>query len=186
VTLGGSGRLAVPTILLGLLLFALHGVFAVAPSAILTFFAEDVACAFPLLLCTVLLIGVCGPGRISVHRIGGAVVVYLLIGLFFSLLFDIVERLAPHGFSVGSEPAEPAPLGARFFYLSIITLTSVGFGDMAPVHPIARAGDAGGCAGPDLHSGAARAACDVGDRQSDDPSPGNVAAADRETGRPDP
>ena len=90
MTLGGSGRLAVPTILLGLLLFALHGVFAVAPSAILTFFAEDVACAFPLLLCTVLLIGVCGPGRISVHRIGGAVVVYLLIGLFFSLLFDIV------------------------------------------------------------------------------------------------
>jgi hypothetical protein len=30
------------------------------------------------------------------------------------------------------------PEGPRFFYLSIITLTSVGFGEMAPVHPFAR------------------------------------------------
>jgi Ion channel len=28
--------------------------------------------------------------------------------------------------------------GARFFYLSVISLTSVGFGDMAPLHPFAR------------------------------------------------
>jgi hypothetical protein len=86
----------------------------------------------------VLLIDVFGPGRISVNRIIGAVVVYLLIGLLFSLLFDIVERLAPHAFNVGAEAPGPAPAGARFFYLSIITLTSVGFGDMAPIHPIAR------------------------------------------------
>ena len=39
---------------------------------------------------------------------------------------------------MGPEPTPLTPAGARFFYLSVITLTSVGFGDMAPVHPVAR------------------------------------------------
>ena len=64
--------------------------------------------------------------------------VYLLIALLFSLLFDAVERLAPNAFTPGTDQQGPAPAGARFFYLSVITLTSVGFGDMAPVHPVAR------------------------------------------------
>ena len=88
----------------------------------------------------VLLIGVFAPGRISVNRIIGGVVVYLLIAVLFSLLFDIVERFTPHAFNVGSASAVPAaaPGGACFFYRSLITLSSVGFGDVAPVHPIAR------------------------------------------------
>ena len=140
LTLGGSGRFAVPTIVLGLLLFALQMIATTAPSLLLSVAAEGVACLFLLLLCTVLLIGVFAPGRISVNRIIGGVVVYLLIAVLFSLLFDIVERFTPHAVNVGSASAAPAaaPGGARFFYLSVITLSSVGFGDVAPVHPIAR------------------------------------------------
>ena len=140
LTLGSSGRFAVPTIVLGLLLFPLQMIATTAPSLLLSVAAEGVACLFLLLLCTVLLIGVFAPGRISVNRIIGGVVVYLLIAVLFSLLFDIVERFTPHAFNVGSASAAPeaAPGGARFFYLSVITLSSVGFGDVAPLHPIAR------------------------------------------------
>jgi len=140
LTLGGSGRFAVPTIALGLLLFPLQLVATAAPSLLLSVAAEGVASLFLLLLCTVLLIGVFAPGRISMNRIFGGVVVYLLIAVLFSLLFDIVERFAPRAFNIGSESAAPAtaPGGARFFYLSVITLSSVGFGDVAPLHPIAR------------------------------------------------
>ena len=139
LTLGSSGRFAVPTIVLGLLLFALQMIATTAPSLLLSVAAEGVACLFLLLLCTVLLIGVFAPGRISVNRIIGGVVVYLLIAVLFSLLFDIVERFTPHAFNVGSASAAPeaAPGGARFF-LSVITLSSVGFGDVAPLQPIAR------------------------------------------------
>jgi Ion channel len=72
------------------------------------------------------------------NRIIGAIAVYLLLGLFFALTFDLLERLAPGVFNMGPQPTPLTPAGARFFYLSIITLTSVGFGDMAPVHPFAR------------------------------------------------
>jgi hypothetical protein len=61
-----------------------------------------------------------------------------LAALLFALLFDLLERLAPRAFVMGPQPSPLTPAGARFFYLSIITLTSVGFGDMTPVHPIAR------------------------------------------------
>ena len=64
---------------------------------------------------------------------------YLLVPLIFALLFDVVERLAPQAFNMGPAQPERAPAGARFFYLSVITFTSVGFGDMAPLHPVARA-----------------------------------------------
>jgi hypothetical protein len=39
---------------------------------------------------------------------------------------------------MGQHPTPYTTPGARFFYLSVISLTSVGFGDMAPVHPLAR------------------------------------------------
>jgi hypothetical protein len=136
LTLGRTGGLAAPTILLGVILFALQVIDLEIPSSALALASEGAAGLFLVLLCTVLLIGLFGPGRITVNRIIGAVVVYLLIGLLFSLLLDLVERFSPGAFNVGTERPGPAPAGARFFYLSIITLTTVGFGD--PIHPFAR------------------------------------------------
>lgn len=140
LALGGTGRFAPAIIPLGILLLILQSATLIQPSENLNRYTDAIASVFLLLLCVVLLLGVFGPGRITAHRIMGAVTVYLLVALFFSLLFDLTERLAPDAFTVGSAEARgPAPPGARFFYLSVITLTSVGFGDMAPLHPIARA-----------------------------------------------
>ena len=64
---------------------------------------------------------------------------YLLVALLFALLFDILDHVAPGAFTLEPEPLPSTPAGARFFYLSVITLTSLGLGNVAPLHPLARA-----------------------------------------------
>lgn len=77
------------------------------------------------------------PGRVTVHRIVGAVALYLLIGLTFAGLFAILGILIPRAFS-GLALADNPALASNVIYFSFVTLTSVGYGDIVPVHPIAR------------------------------------------------
>lgn len=137
-TLGIAGRLAPVILALGLGVFALQVITLLRPHPLISLLNDVVSGTLILLLCGLLLKGVMGAGRVTMNRIIGAVAVYLLFGLFFALAFDLLERLAPGAFNMGPVPTQLTPAGARFFYLSIITLTSVGFGDMAPVHPFAR------------------------------------------------
>lgn len=77
------------------------------------------------------------PGRITYHRILGAVVLYLTIGLLFVALYTLVGALAPNAFN-GLSVAPRVSLPSDLVYFSFITLTTVGYGDIVPVHPIAR------------------------------------------------
>ena len=78
-----------------------------------------------------------GPGRVNYHRIIGAVFLYLLIALAFSSLFIFVGLLIPNAFS-GIKFQDSPALASQLFYFNFVTLTSVGYGDIVPVHPIAR------------------------------------------------
>ncbi len=78
-----------------------------------------------------------GPGRVNYHRIVGAVFLYLLIALTFSALFIFVGLFVPDAFS-GIKFEDTPSLTSTLFYFSIVTLTSTGYGDLYPVHPIAR------------------------------------------------
>jgi hypothetical protein len=137
-TLGVAGRIAPVVLALGLAVFGLQVATLLRPTGTVILLNAVAAGLFVLLLCVLLLRGAMRPGTVTMNRIIGAVVVYLLFALFFSLMFDLLERLSPGAFTMGPEPSPLTPAGARFFYLSVITLTSVGFGDMAPVHPVAR------------------------------------------------
>ena len=74
-------------------------------------------------------------GPVNVHRIQGAVAAYLLLGLVWALAYELVALLNSGAFSF-ADPVE----GERrhFIYFSFVTLTTVGYGDVAPVHPVAR------------------------------------------------
>jgi hypothetical protein len=77
------------------------------------------------------------PGRVTVHRIVGAVALYLLIGVVFAGMFAIVGVLIPKAFT-GLALADDGGLASETIYFSFVTLTSIGYGDILPVHPIAR------------------------------------------------
>ena len=74
-------------------------------------------------------------GPVNVHRIQGAVAAYLLLGLAWALAYETVALLATGAFS-GASLAGPDR--QRFVYFSFVTLTTVGYGDVTPVHPVAR------------------------------------------------
>jgi hypothetical protein len=76
-------------------------------------------------------------GRVTHHRIIGAILVYLSIALTFVALYTIVGLLIPDAFS-GMSFEDSAALASKVIYFSFVTLTSTGYGDVFPVHPVAR------------------------------------------------
>jgi hypothetical protein len=77
------------------------------------------------------------PGRITYHRIMGAILLYLAIGLTFVALYTFVGLLVPDAFS-GMTVKDSAAFASTMVYFSFGTLTTAGSGDIAPLHPIAR------------------------------------------------
>jgi Ion channel len=74
-------------------------------------------------------------GPVNVHRIQGAVAAYLLLGLAWALAYELVALLAPGAFSGTGLGGAERP---SFVYFSFVTLTTVGYGDVTPVHSVAR------------------------------------------------
>jgi hypothetical protein len=77
------------------------------------------------------------PGQVTYHRIIGAVLLYLTIGLVFVGLFTLVGLISPGSFS-GIRIEDAPGLASELIYFSFVTLTSIGYGDIVPVHPVAR------------------------------------------------
>ena len=79
-----------------------------------------------------------GSGRVTFHRVQGAVVLYLNFALLFFTVYRLLENLMPGAFrGVPPNGAEHGS-GAALLYFSFSTLTTLGYGDLAPVHPLAR------------------------------------------------
>jgi hypothetical protein len=78
-----------------------------------------------------------GPGRVNYHRVVGAILLYLLIALTFATLFAFAGLLLTDAFA-GLAMVDTPALASNLIYFSFVTLTSTGYGDVVPVHPIAR------------------------------------------------
>jgi hypothetical protein len=78
-----------------------------------------------------------GPGRVTYHRVVGATLLYLAIGFVFVALYTLVDVLAPGAFT-GAKVHDRVSLPADLVYFSFVTLTTVGYGDVMPVNPVAR------------------------------------------------
>jgi Ion channel len=76
-------------------------------------------------------------GRVTYHRIIGAVLLYLLTALTFTMLFTFVGLSFPDSFK-GMSFEYDAAFASTMIYLSFVTFTSTGYGDIVPVHPLAR------------------------------------------------
>lgn len=77
-------------------------------------------------------------GPITGDRVRGAVLAYLLLGLVWTFAYQLTHRLAPGSFRF-AETGDQAEFFMRSLgYFSFVTLTTVGYGDVTPLHPAAR------------------------------------------------
>ena len=79
-------------------------------------------------------------GPVTSQRIQAAVAAYLLVTIAFALGYILISFLIPGGFRFpdkGPEIDDPR-FGYIFHYFSISTITTLGFGDVVPVHPFGR------------------------------------------------
>ncbi len=74
-------------------------------------------------------------GPVTIRRIEGAIAVYLLLGFIWAQAYELVALWHPGAFVGSVEVRGSSP----WTYYSFVTLTTTGYGDVRPVHPLARA-----------------------------------------------
>ena len=76
-------------------------------------------------------------GTVDANRIVGAICIYLLMGLIWALMYMFIAQAIPGAFN-GVEQLVWYENFADVAYYSYVTLTTLGYGDISPVAPIAR------------------------------------------------
>ena len=78
-----------------------------------------------------------GPGRVTYHRVIGAVLLYLAVGLAFAALYTFIGAASETAFS-GFVVKDSESLADVMIYFSFGALTGIGSGDITALHPITR------------------------------------------------
>ena len=88
---------------------------------------------------TVVLWQVYRDGPVTGHRVRGAIAAYLLIGFLYAFSYTLIDHLVPGSFQLPAWVSEAGPERTEvFLYFSMVSLTTVGFGDITAIHPFAR------------------------------------------------
>jgi voltage-gated potassium channel len=74
--------------------------------------------------------------EVTKDTIAGATAVYLLLALLWAFIYAVLDRLQPDSFAMSA--ARP-PMEGRdiFIYYSLVTITTLGYGDITPVSYLA-------------------------------------------------
>lgn len=75
--------------------------------------------------------------RVTAEVLAAGISVYVLLGMLWATLYALTARLVPGAFT-GVSAAAGRLQGFEALYFSFITLTTVGYGDVAPAVPPAR------------------------------------------------
>jgi hypothetical protein len=82
---------------------------------------------------------VLAPGQVTADKIQGAIAAYILVGLVWATLYVLVDRLHPGSFTDSAKGNSVGEVGTEdLIYFSFVTLTTTGYGDVAPVSAHAR------------------------------------------------
>lgn len=72
-------------------------------------------------------------GRLSI-----SVCLYFVMGLSWFAIYSLINELRPGAFAAGGVPLVTGSNSSGLAYYSFVTLTTLGYGDIVPVHPVAR------------------------------------------------
>jgi hypothetical protein len=90
---------------------------------------------FNLVFAFVILIKTFKPGEITYQRIEGSIIVYLLVGMVFAYALHALYLITGEA---SFNNVKPENNMKDFLYFSFTSLTTMGYGDITPVHPLAR------------------------------------------------
>jgi hypothetical protein len=82
---------------------------------------------------------VLAPGAITRHRVLGAIALYLVLGMAFASAYRLSWELFPTSLANIPPDTSVSQAYSSMLYFSLVTLTSVGYGDITPVQPFVRA-----------------------------------------------
>jgi Ion channel len=99
------------------------------------------ALAFNAAVSTLVARHVFGPGRVTGHRVQGAVLLYLNVAAMFAIIYSALEAQWPGSIVLaggGIIGREAGLRTATITYFSLTTITTTGYGDLVPIHPAIR------------------------------------------------
>ena len=111
---------------------------AFAPGDLLVFATMAILLAFCVMSLMIALRQVLLTYDINLNRLIGAVCVYLLLGFIFGLIHILLAWLLPGSYAGIGSPEESGE-GVKYMYYSFVTLTTLGYGDVTPIRPLASA-----------------------------------------------
>lgn len=77
--------------------------------------------------------------NIDLNKLAGSFCVYFMLAVFWGLLYGLLyEEIGPAAFKGLPEGISLELAERELHYFSWVTLTTVGYGDLSPVHPLAR------------------------------------------------
>ncbi len=76
-------------------------------------------------------------GEIDINKIIGAICIYLLLGLNWGMFYLFTNMAIPDSFH-GLTPTTIGAQFSEFMYFSFVTITTLGYGDLIPLKPLAR------------------------------------------------
>jgi voltage-gated potassium channel Kch len=108
---------------------------SIEPSPFLAMLDYLATIASIILFCIVILAQVLKKGPITFRRIQGAIAVYLLLGLAWAHAYELIEYISPGAFAGNIYGSGRF---SSWMYFSFVTLATLGYGDIAPIQPLAR------------------------------------------------
>jgi Ion channel len=73
--------------------------------------------------------------EVALHTLAGVLAIYLLIGMFFSFAYGVIDAVDPSTLFAG----RPDSTRAEQLYFSFVTISTVGYGDFSPGTGLPRA-----------------------------------------------
>src|SRR4051794_23564740 len=95
---------------------------------------DFIVVVYCILLSWIVLLRTFSKGPVTIHRIQGAIVVYLLVSFVFAMLYHSLSLLNVDAAFKGLSSSDRKEL----MYFSLTTLTTVGYGDITPALAVTR------------------------------------------------
>ena len=141
IAMAGRGRVTMAVAAVALISLIVRWLTAIFPSRAMNIWDLSLGLLVLALLTTFVLRHTFRDARITADRVRGGILAYILLGLIWGLAYQLTDLVSPSAFhySTPHESAGPGRLSHDLAYYSFITLTTVGYGDITPVGPFARA-----------------------------------------------